>query len=121
MITHRQAAEKMSVTDRWVRVLLTRLKREGDRIVKHGLAGRISNRRIDEKTQSEVMKILVQPDWHDFGPTFAAEQLAKIHGIQVSKETARGWMIAGGLWKSGSRRNQDIHCCWRQSAVAMAN
>ena len=36
------------------------------------------------------MEILKQPDWHDFGPTFAAEQLAKRHQIQVSKETLRG-------------------------------
>ncbi len=27
-----------------------------------------------------------QPDWHDFGPTFAAEQLAKQHRLHVGKE-----------------------------------
>ncbi len=35
------------------------------------------------------MEILKQPEWHDFGPTFASEQLAKRHEIQVSKETVR--------------------------------
>jgi hypothetical protein len=55
---------------------------------------------------------LQQPDWHDFGPTFAAEQLAKRHQIQVGKETLRGWMIEADLWKPGSRKSEDVHC-WR--------
>ena len=53
-----------------------------------------------------------QPDWHDFGPTFAAEQLGKRHQIQVGKETLRGWMIEAGLWKPKSRRVQEVHS-WR--------
>ena len=48
------------------------------------------------KTQRQALAILKQPDWHDFGPTFAAEQLAKRHQIQVGKETLRGWMIEAG-------------------------
>ena len=55
-------------------------------------------------TQRQALAILKQPDWHDFGPTFAAEQLAKRHQIQVGKETLRGWMIEAGLWKPKSRR-----------------
>jgi hypothetical protein len=58
------------------------------------------------------MKILTQPDWHDFGPTFAAEQLAKRYQIQVGKETLRGWMREAGLWKSKSRRLEQVHG-WR--------
>jgi hypothetical protein len=58
------------------------------------------------------MKILKQPDWHDFGPTFAAEQLAKRYQIQVGKETLRGWMREAGLWKSKSRRLEQVHG-WR--------
>src|SRR6266481_4812000 len=57
-------------------------------------------------------KILTQPDWHDFGPTFAAEQLAKRYQIQVGKETLRGWMMEAGLWKSKSRRLEQVHG-WR--------
>ena len=34
----------------------------------------------------------------DFGPTFAAEKLAALHGCPVSRETLRGWMIADGVW-----------------------
>lgn len=112
VITQRKAAEKMGVTDRWVRELLTRMEQQGDRVVIHGLRGKASNRRISEETQKRAMEYLRQPDWHDFGPTFASEQLAKRHDIHVSKETVRGWMIEGGLWESHSRKLKNAHP-WR--------
>src|SRR6266852_279078 len=86
-ISQREAAKKMGVSDRWVR-------------------------KLPAKTQKQAMKILTQPDWHDFGPTFAAEQLAKRYQIQVGKETLRGWMRETGLWKSKSRRLEQVHG-WR--------
>ncbi|MGH7869258.1 MAG: ISNCY family transposase [Candidatus Dormibacteraceae bacterium] len=112
LITQVQAAEKMGVTDRWVRELLTGMKQRGDAVVVQGLTGRSSNRKIQATTRDQVMGILKQPDWHDFGPTFASEQLAKRYSIQVSDETVRKWMIEGGLWKPGSRRVRDVHI-WR--------
>jgi transposase len=90
-LTQREAAERMGVSERWVRKLLQRMKKRGDAVVLHGLRGRASNHKLPAKTQKEVLTILGHPDWHDFGPTFAAEQLAKHHQIQVGKETLRGW------------------------------
>ena len=112
VITQGKAAEKMGVTDRWVRKLLARMKTEGDGVVLHGLRGRSSNRKIAEDIQKQAVGFLRQPDWHDFGPTFAREQLAKRHDIQVSKETVRGWMIEAGLWQSHSRKLREVHV-WR--------
>jgi hypothetical protein len=112
VVTQRQAAGKMGVSDRWVRKLLLRMKTDGDGVVVHGLRGRSSNRRIDAQTQVRVVELLKQPEWHDFGPTFASEQLAKRHGIDVSKETVRGWMVAAGLWKAQSRKLGEKHF-WR--------
>src|ERR1035441_9653406 len=41
LITQRQAAEKMDVTDRWVRRLLAHMAEVGDQVVVHGLRGRV--------------------------------------------------------------------------------
>jgi hypothetical protein len=112
VVTQRQAAEKMGVSDRWVRKLLARMKSDGDGVVVHALRGRASNRQIDAKTQARAIKLLKQPEWHDFGPTFASEQLAKRHSIQVSKETVRAWMVAAGLWKAHPRKLSEVHQ-WR--------
>ncbi len=107
-----EAAQKMGVSDRWVRMLLKRMKKEGDAVVVHGLRGKASNRKLPADAQKQVLAILQQADWHDFGPTFAAEQLAKQHQIQVGKETLRGWMNEAGMWKPGSHKNEAVHC-WR--------
>jgi transposase len=111
-ISQREAASKIGVSDRWVRKLLKRMKKQGDRVVVHGLRGRTSNRKITAKVQVRALEILQQPDWHDFGPTFASEQLAKWHGIELSDETLRRWMIQAGLWKSRARKLEQVHC-WR--------
>src|SRR4051794_26469321 len=111
-ITQRKAAEKIGVTDRWVRKLLKRMAKAGDAVVVHGLRGRPSNRKLPARTKRQALAIVKQPDWHDFGPTFAAEQLAKRHQIQVGKETLRGWMIEAGIWRSSSRVPSEVHG-WR--------
>jgi transposase len=111
-MTQRAAAKRMGVSERWVRKLLRRMKKQGDAVVVHGLRGRPSNRKIAAKARETALTILQRPEWHDFGPTFAAEQLGKRHHIEVGKETLRGWMIDAGLWKPGSRKLHDIHC-WR--------
>jgi DNA-binding Lrp family transcriptional regulator len=117
VITQRQAAEKMGVSDRWVRKLLTRMETDGDGVVVHGLRGRASNRRMDGKMQARAIELLKQAEWHDFGPKFASEQLAKRHSIQVSKETVRGWMVAAGLWKARKRKVGEVHQ-WRPRRTA---
>jgi hypothetical protein len=109
VVTQRQAAEKMEVSERWVRKLLVRLKTDGDGVVVHGLRGRASNRRIEGKIQARAMELLKQPEWHDFGPTFASEELGKRHSIHVSKETVRAWMVAAGLWKAQPRQLGETH------------
>lgn len=112
VISQREAAERIGISERWVRKLLRRMKKQGDRVVLHGLRGRASNRKIAAQVQAQAIGILKQPDWHDFGPTFASEQLAKRHGIEVSDETLRQWMMQAGLWKSKARRLEQVHA-WR--------
>jgi len=111
-VTQKWAAEKMGVSDRWVRRLLAAMKEKGDGVVVHGLRGRPSNRRVEEKIRVRAMEIVKSPDWHDFRPTFASEQLAKRHQIQVSKETVRQWMMAEGMWQSQRRQVKEVHA-WR--------
>jgi len=110
--TQRFVASKMGVTDRWVRKLLVQMEQRGDAVVVHGLRGRASNRKIADDLRSKALAILAQPEWQDFGPTFASEQLRKRHGIGVGKETLRGWMMEAGIWRSRARKLNEKHC-WR--------
>src|SRR5205085_1038970 len=99
-------------TESNARRLLRELKRRGDKIVAHGLRGLPSNRKISADTEQKAMAILSQPVYRGFGPTLAAEYLANKHVIEVSKETARQWMIRGKLWRAKAEKVVQVHL-WR--------
>ena len=110
--TQGAAAQQLGVTDRWVRKLLVRVKKEGDGGIVHRLRGRASNRRLAESLRAKVLK-LVKAKYGDFGPTLACEYLAKEHAVEVSKETLRQWMMAAGLRRGKRRQVEEVHV-WRQ-------
>jgi hypothetical protein len=112
LITQRAAAEELGLSIRHVKRLLHELKKRGDKAVIHGLRGQPSNRRIDEDTEREAVKILSAPVYKGFGPTLAAEYLAKKHGIAASKETVRQWMMRGKLWRGKRAEVKQVHV-WR--------
>ncbi|MGH9722625.1 MAG: ISNCY family transposase [Bryobacteraceae bacterium] len=112
LITQREAAEELRLSVRHVKRLLYALKKHGDKAVVHGLRGRRSNRRIEEKVQRDAVKILSAPLYEGFGPTLAAEYLGKKHGIEASKETVRQWMIGAKLWRVKKANVKQVHA-WR--------
>ena len=54
LIAQEQAAEELGVTERHVRRLLVKLKKEGDQAVIHGLRGQPSNRKRSERTRDKT-------------------------------------------------------------------
>jgi hypothetical protein len=109
LITQKQVAEELGITERHVRRLLQGLKRRGDEVVAHGLRGLPSNRKLSADTEREAVVILSQPVYRGFGPTLAAEYLAKKHKITVSRETVRQWMIGAKLWRARKQRIEKVH------------
>ena len=109
LITQKQAAEELGITERHVRRLLRELKRRGDKVVAHGLRGLPSNRKLSANTEREAVAILSQPVYRGFGPTLAAEYLAKKHKIDVNRETVRQWMIEAKLWQPRKQRIEKVH------------
>jgi hypothetical protein len=71
-----------------------------------------SNRKINADTEQKAIAILSQPVYRGFGPTLAAEYLAKKHGIDVSRETLRQWMIGAQLWRAHRQHIEKVHQ-WR--------
>jgi len=112
LITQREAAEELGLSVRHVKRLIHGLKKHGDKAVVHRLRGRPSNRKIEERTEREAVEILSAPVYRGFGPTLAAEYLKKKHGIAVSKETVRQWMICAKLWRGKKAKVKDVHT-WR--------
>jgi transposase len=109
LITQKEAAEELGITERHVRRLLRELKRRGDQVVAHGLRGLPSNRKISADTEREAVAILSLPVYRGFGPTLATEYLAKKHDIEVSRETVRRWMMEAKLWRGRKQHVAEIH------------
>jgi hypothetical protein len=112
LLTQREAAEELELSIRQVQRLLDGLQDRGDKAVIHGLLGKRSNRRIEEKIEKQAVKILSAPVYEGFGPTLAAEYLSAKHGIEASKETVRKWMIGGKLWRTKKEKVKAVHA-WR--------
>lgn len=115
-ITQMQAARELGVSSRWVRALLQRIKQEGDGGVVHRSRGRPSNRKLPKTLKRRVVEVFAKQkrakQWHDYGPTLAAEELARDYQLVVSKETLRQWLIEEGLWKVRRARVERVHR-WR--------
>ena len=109
LITQREAAAELELSIRQVQRLLGELQKRGDKAVVHGLRGQPSNRKIEEKTEQRAVAILSLPVYAGFGPTLAAEYLGNKHGIEVSKETVRQWMMRSKLWRGRKQKVAQVH------------
>ena len=109
LIVQREAAEELQLSIRQVQRLLRAWKQHGDKAVVHGLRGKASNRKIEEKIEQQAVKILSAPVYQGFGPTLAAEYLGNKHSIQVSKETVRQWMMRAKLWRGKKEKVKQVH------------
>jgi transposase len=101
----RDAAELMRVSYRQAKRLWKRYRSGGTASLKHGNAGRGSNRGRADKERRKIL-CKVQEKYAGFGPTLAAEHLASEDQLQVHPETLRRWMLAEGLWKRARKRKQ---------------
>lgn len=110
-LKQRQAAGDLGLSERQVRRLVRRLREEGDRGLVHRLRGRASPRRIGAEVEARAVAV-VERDYGDFGPTLAAEELARREGIAVSRETLRKWLVRSGRWKRRRRGARRVHV-WR--------
>ena len=63
----------------------------------HELRGRASNRKLSAEKRAEAVRILSQQVYRGFGPTLAAEYLAKRHQLTIGRESLRKIMIQGNV------------------------
>lgn len=110
-ITLVEAAELLDLSYRQTKRVWKRYRVEGDKGLVHRARGHPSARRIADKKRA-AMLALYRSQYADFGPTLAAEQLAKRDHHRVDHETLRRWLMAEGLWQP--RRVRQQHRQWRE-------
>jgi hypothetical protein len=88
-----------------------RYQAHGDGGLVHRSRGRPSARRTAPAVRARILARYAQR-YADFGPTLAAEYLAREDRLGVDHETLRRWLIAEG--KRGVRRRRQTHRQWRE-------
>jgi len=68
---------------------------------------RVIEKRLTTALRREALAT-VRSRYEDFGPTLAHEKLTELHGLELSVETLRHWMIEDGLWIPRARREPRI-------------
>ena len=106
-LTQIEAARILGLTSRQVRRLRRAYERAGARALTSKHRGRPSNRRLPAELRREALTA-VRSRYEGFGPTLAHEKLAELHGLALSVETLRHWMIEDGLWIPRARREPRI-------------
>lgn len=117
------AAEMLELSYRQTKRLRRRYRKKGREGLKHGHAGQASNRGKPKKLRRRVLQLIQKKysgtEAERFGPTLAAEHLAKEDGIVVDHETLRRWMLAEGLW-SRQRKHKRPTSIWKREVSGRA-
>ena len=106
-----EAGEILCLSLRQVGRIVKRVKVEGAGGVIHRSRGRSSNRAFADEVKVRALD-LYREKYGGFGPTLAAEKLLERDGMELSKETLRGWLMESGDWKK--RRKRRGHRQWRE-------
>jgi transposase len=107
-LTQRRAAERLGLSERQVRRLCRALGQQGAAGLVSRKRGRPSNRKLPGSVRDQALA-LVRERYADFGPTLACEKLTEQHGVAVSTEALRQWMIGAGLWVPRAQRPRRAH------------
>lgn len=104
----KEAITLLSISYRQLQRLLKGFNRKGPEALVHGKCGKPSSNKISAEIRHQAL-CLVHERYSDFGPSFAAEKLTEKHGIKISIETLRQWMIADNLWIPRAQRKCRVY------------
>lgn len=110
-LTQSEASKILSLSERQIRRIVSRVRKEGDRGVGHRSRGKPSGRKFPMKLRNQVLSHY-KTKYSDFGPTLASEKLFEREKIKIHKETLRKWLIEAGYWKR--KRKPRAHRQWRE-------
>jgi hypothetical protein len=110
-ITQLKAGEVLGLSDRQIRRIIRRVRKEGDGGIAHRSRGRRSHYAISRRIKARILKLCGEK-YRDFSPTFASEKLEELEGIRVSRETLRKWFIEGEI--PYATRKMRPHREWRE-------
>ena len=107
-LTQVGASTQLGVTTRQLRRWIQAYRTDGAKALISKKRGKPSNRAYADSLKTDVIR-LIKAHSHDFGPTLIAEKLAQKHGIQLSRETLRQWLMDADIWCDRRRRRERVY------------
>lgn len=108
ILTLKMASHEMGLSLRQTKRVRKRYLEEGEQGLISLKRGRESNRKICKKLREKAVR-WVKVRYPDFGPTLACEKLEELHGIKLSAETVRKWLIEEELWKPKKKKERRVY------------
>lgn len=96
-LTQKNASDLLGIKERQIRNLLTKMSKEGVKGIISRHRGKPSNHKKSNEFKQLVISLLKE-QYENFGPTLVKEKLQERHGLKISVETLRQWMIEESLW-----------------------
>lgn len=106
-LTLQRAADQLGLGLRQVERLCRAFRTDGAAGLVSRKRGSPSNRKLSQAVRARALDLLGDR-YEGFGPTPACEKLTEQHGLDLSRETLRGWMIAAGLRVPRSQRRRRV-------------
>lgn len=103
-----KGAQELGLSVRQMKRIRKRYREFGEQGILSLHRGKISPNRTPNDVREKAL-LLVKENYSDHGPTLVSERLKERHGIVLSDETLRKWMIAEGLRRSKRRKERKIH------------
>lgn len=110
-IKQRKAGKRLDISTRQVRRLKKKLKEEGKKGLIHGLRGKESKRRTNDKVKGRILE-LRDKKYYDFTLTLMQEKLEEVEKITVCRENLRQILMSEGKWSPV--REYSKHYEWRE-------
>ena len=108
-----EAAAQLGLSIRHTKRLKAAVRSAGARALVHGNRGQPSHNRVSVAERTRIVS-LVRARYLDFTPTFAAEKLRELHGLDHVPKTIEAIMIAADVWKQAPVRRKEQHRAWRE-------
>jgi hypothetical protein len=108
-MTQQKAAEVLGLSDRHVRRLYAKFKESGIISLVSQQRGKPSNHQLPTGHKARISELVTIELYEGFGPTFMCEKLKDRHGINISVETTRKFMIQNGVWEAHKKKRPVVH------------
>ena len=110
-ISLKKGSEKLGLSYRQVKRIVSRIRNQGDIGIIHVSRGRTSNNKLSEELHKSAVT-LYQDKYYDFNLVHACEKLSENHKIKISSQTLSNWLDAEKIPRKRKRGRK--HRSWRE-------